>query len=56
MHEDGYELIKRNVMESKESVDDQVDDGLIMKYFAEAGWRKRWFCWRRVGPKLFIGT
>lgn len=43
VHEDGYKLIKRDVVKSKESIDDQIDDGLIMKHFAEAGRRKCWF-------------
>lgn len=55
MHEDGYELIERNVVKSKQSIDDQIDDGLIIKYFAEAGRGKRWFRWRCV-DRFFIRT
>jgi hypothetical protein len=56
VHEDGYELIERNVVKSKESIDDQIDDGLVVEYFTEAGWRKRWLCRHCVGSRLFVRT
>jgi hypothetical protein len=56
VHEDGYELIESNVVKSKESIDDQIDDGLVVEYFAEAGWRKRWLRWHCVGCRLFVRT
>jgi hypothetical protein len=56
VHEDRYELIERDVMKSKESIYDQVDDSLIVEYFTKAGWRKRWLCWRRIDTGLFVRT
>ena len=40
VHEDGYQLVESDVMKSKEGIDDQIDDGLLIEYLSPA-WRRR---------------